>query len=323
MRLAGGVARQADPTDPCTCNCCIAQREVQVGHLACGPLVPGASDESQCGSLCTVPAEAIDTFNSLSDEVDSIRFCLLACRPMQAEPGQPCEPGAEPGATDAADGHGAQGLSAIRQLAQVGRHLNEATSDAPASSAVLQLARGQMKQAMRHAEAAGEAARTAREAYERALAVSKAMAAAAGQATVDEIKKEAGLQAAEALKVRQQYELFAREHATKAAIEAAVAYKSAKVRDLAIGRAWAHRAEQLRAASKERREWASRTKAAGKLDQAEEAEQEASALAKSAEAARQRAEAAEESAQSSDEEVAATAAMARALPADVAPPQLP
>merc|ERR1719160_1598281 len=96
----------------------------------------------------------------------------------------------------------------------------------------LPMAKGDMIAAMMHAKAAGEAARLAKETYEQVMAAPRRAAEEAGKATMDEIKREAGEQAKEALLIRLKYEEKAKNSAIKKAIGKAMAYRKAVDRDL-------------------------------------------------------------------------------------------
>merc|ERR1719265_2966424 len=93
-----------------------------------------------------------------------------------------------------------------------------AQQQAPGGGISLPLAKGDMIAAMMHAKAAGEAARIAKETYEQVMAAPRRAAEEAGKATMDEIKREAGEQAKEALLIRLKYEEKAKNTAIKKAL---------------------------------------------------------------------------------------------------------
>merc|ERR1719410_556755 len=109
-----------------------------------------------------------------------------------------------------------------------------------------------MERARSQAQAAGDAARLAKQSYDRISASTKAMANAAAQATAVELWKAAQAQAQEALELRRKFENNARSKATMEAIKAALIYKKAQVRDMQTAAAWDTRAKQFAAAAAER-----------------------------------------------------------------------
>merc|ERR1719410_1719656 len=109
-----------------------------------------------------------------------------------------------------------------------------------------------MERARSQAQAAGDAARLAKQSYDRIAASTKAMADAAAQATAVELWKAAQAQSQEALDMRRKFENQARSKATMEAIKAALLYKKAQVRDMQTATAWETRAKQFAAAAAER-----------------------------------------------------------------------
>lgn len=263
-RSAGALAGRAkDQVAACSCDCCVAGKDVQAsrgdGHV-CQPRAE-RPDNAGCQAVCQATDEVVAAFQSKSDQVDYARYCLAACSPTDDE-----EVDMLCMAVGLGHGRVAGNRSATARpelaAAEVGSKVSQGTQqEAPVSAAVIQLARGEMLQAKRHAVTAGESARAAREAYEAIVANGDYMGRAAAKATVDAMRKEAGMQAKRALKIRQKWEDGVRHGAAKAAINAAVVYQNAKQRDMLLAGEWQTRAGQFASA-------ASASETAGQEDEA-------------------------------------------------------
>mmetsp|Transcript_28128 Transcript_28128/g.86283 ORF Transcript_28128/g.86283 Transcript_28128/m.86283 type:complete len:256 (+) Transcript_28128:6-773(+) len=221
----------------------------------------------------------------------------------------------------------------------VARRAEAGADNGPGAAAALVLAKGEMEKARSQAQAAGQAARLARQSYEYIEASARAMAKAAAEQTLDEVRKAASEQAEEALKIRQRYEESAKENATEAALKAAKVYRKAKLRDMGIAQIWARRARQFDVAAREREDVAAEDAALAegyKRGQAPAMERkyalkarqemdEAEAYSQGAESARAQADKLMKGNAWYDwaEQAAAANALAKALPPGVAPPPVP
>lgn len=198
--------------------------------------------------MCQATDDVVAFFQSTSSQVDYARYCLAACSPTDDdEVDQLCL-----AAGLGQGGAGNRSAAAKPELvaAALDSKVSQGTEQAPpVSSAVIQLARAEMLQAKKHAMTAGASAKAAREAYEAIKSNAEKMGLAAGKATVDEMRKEAGRQAKRALTIRQKWEDGVRLNAAKAAIAAAVVYQNAKGRDMLLAGAWQGRAGQFASAA--------------------------------------------------------------------------
>jgi hypothetical protein len=195
--------------------------------------------------------------------VDYTSFCFSACHPE----GRSFESDAGCVENDAGDGDSVPSQSALNSasamsmrapvdqaMTQTAQLLRQAPDN---SGAVLPLAKSQMIEAMIKAKAAGEAAMIAKESYERILRSSRQAAEEAGKATIKEIKREAGEQAKLAVEIRERYEAAAKENARKAAIGIAKVYKDALTKTQGIAALWAERANEYGTAAAQRKKMAS------------------------------------------------------------------
>jgi hypothetical protein len=139
-------------------------------------------------------------------------------------------------------------------MTQTSQELKQAPIDNEA--ALLPLAKAQMIEAMTKAKAAGEAAMIAKESYERILRSSRTAAVEAGKATLKEIKREAGEQAKLAVEIRMRYEAAAKENARKAAVGIAKVYKDALLKTQGVAALWAERANEYGTAAGQRKKMA-------------------------------------------------------------------
>merc|ERR1719329_1142994 len=122
----------------------------------------------------------------------------------------------------------------------------------PGAGASMSLAKGEMMQAKIHAEMAGEAARIAKEAFEKVVRSAKSMSDAAAMAALDEVKHEAALQAKDAANIRNTWENDAKKTAQNAAVAVAMVYKKAMVRDQALANIFQERAFEYAGAAAQR-----------------------------------------------------------------------
>jgi len=306
-----------------------------------------------CSVTCKVPdSEARARFDATSGEVDYARYCPSFCRTFgvgqEAASDDALLCAAETSVTQGSASGQAQQPSAW-QLELLSHGAGTAAGPAPApaqadvseevTDAILDLAKTQMEEARRHAEAAGAGAKTAREAYEATLATSSTMGTAAGKAMFEQIRRAAGEQASAVLRERRRYEDAARVKAMKASQEAAMVYRKAKIRDLALADTWVERADQFKQASESRERLAEddAMQAEQYLDdhddeaandykaKAREEMVQSDTFSEEADAAKKQAEAIVAGAAWYDEamQAAAASAMAAALPPDVAPVPLP
>lgn len=272
------------PAQPCTCDCCLAQKEVHASGEdggeapACAPrgavargavgddgfeaLAVDGGGDGGCAQVCEVPEEDRASFESRSGEVDYARYCLWSCRPGEdAEPsahgsagvttGLLCV-GAGPDDGDGSDDveQGDANSNAPGHVASgaVGLHAAAAAqADQEAADGIVtqKIALGELRRAKMQAESAGQAAHLAEEAYMHVLHSSSAMAEAAGKATMEEVQKEASRQAEQALLVRRNYEKDAQKKATAAAIQAAQRYAEAKADAMSTAGKWKARSEDF------------------------------------------------------------------------------
>jgi len=122
------------------------------------------------------------------------------------------------------------------------------------TDAVLSLAKNNMLQARRHAQAAGASARAARKAYEIGLKSATAMGKAAANQTLAAIRKAAGEQAWEALQLRRHDVESLQVSGMKIGRAAADVYYKAKYRDEEVAKTWDQRAGEFQATAAERRQ---------------------------------------------------------------------
>jgi len=244
-------------TAACTCDCCLTQRDSPPNGVTCSPRSITASgalgDDGGCSSTCQVPEDGIQAFDSRTGEIDLSRYCMASCRPGSLSLNMLCVARTSSDA-DMPRGEGSlYGPWRAQPIAAHAVHAKAAKTKAGADNgAMLTLAKGQMERARSQAQAAGDAARIAKQSYDRIAASTKAMADAAAQATAVELWKAAQAQSQEALDMRRKFENQARSKATMEAIKAALLYKKAQVRDMQTATAWETRAKQFAAAAAER-----------------------------------------------------------------------
>lgn len=209
----------------------------------------------------------------------------------------------------------------------------------PGAGASLSLAKGEMMQAKIHAEMAGEAARIAKEAFEKVVRSAKSMSDAAAMAALNEVKHEAALQAKDAANIRNTWENNAKKNAQNAAVAVATVYKKAMVRDMGLANQFQQRAFEYAGAAGQRQAMANgfaaqaedmRTRNQFALTkkyvlQAHQAMDQAQAFARDATAANKNAKDIMGSMlwYNYAEKAAAANTLAANTPPDVAPPVLP
>lgn len=247
----------------CTCDCCLTQRDApQFGStgpsgVTCSPRSITASgalgDDGGCSSTCQVPEDGIQAFDSRTGEIDLSRYCTASCQPGSLSLNMLCVSRSSSDA-NMPRGDGLYGPWRAQPIAAHAVHAKAAKTKSGMgdNGAMLTLAKGQMERARSQAQAAGDAARLAKQSYDRIAASTKAMADAAAQATAVELWKAAQAQSQEALEMRRKFENNARSKATMEAIKAALIYKKAQVRDMQTAAAWDTRAKQFAAAAAER-----------------------------------------------------------------------
>lgn len=370
-----GTQGSEDAVSACSCDCCIAQ-PIAAGSLVC---VPRAGDVATpagtggCAVTCRVPdEEARAHFDAVSGEVDYARYCPSSCASFKAgqEPafsGEALLCAASAAVAAAMAARDAQGAAALAQgrvaapmllppgAPQAFQLLSRSAATAlvagpapaPAAAslaekvtdAVLNLAKSEMEEARRHAEAAGAGAKAAREAYEATLATSSAMGTAAGKAMFKQVRRSAREQASEVLRDRRKYEDSARLNAMKASQDAAMVYRKAKQRDTSLANTWGERAIQFKEASRERETRAEDDAlqaqsymdnhdleaANGYKAKAQDEMEQADMFGKQARAAEEQGNAIAEGASWYDEAMQAAArfALVDAMPPDVPPPPPP
>lgn len=339
----------------CTCDCCLAQQArgsaSGTAGLECSPLSgPGIAEQSaaaaasidhECAAqeACAARDGLLRAFDARGSAVDYARFCLQACRPINvdllcvttaapARPAVPRRPSQLAVASSTATAMGASVRTA--EKAQM--------SPAAQSSAIL-LAKGAMLEAKLEAQAAGKAAMIAKESFEEVMRSSTYTASEASTATLDQVKREAGEQSKEALLIRLKYEENAKQAAIKKAIAAAQIYKDALTRDQTIAGTWQLRATEYATAAAQRKHMAMEFGAqAGKyradsdwssareyIVQAHQAMDQAGDFARKSKAAHEQANAVQagNSWYIYAEQAAAANMLAKSMPPDVPPPDMP
>lgn len=221
---------------------------------------------------CAVdPDEALQRFDSKSTVIDYARFCNLDCRPAEDVVETQCV-SADDDTAPAEQQHDSAGTPPqVPSAASLAAPVVTAGDKMPVENAMTQagvetssgqpagggpslpLAKGDMLEAMVHAKAAGEAAREAKQAYEKVLRAARVAAEASGKAVIAEIKREAGEQAKDALIVRKNYEAAAQKNAINAALGIAKVYKNALLRDQGIAGTWSMRSAEYAAAAGQRK----------------------------------------------------------------------
>lgn len=343
LRSTVGGSSTQEPDEQaasCSCDCCLTVLEEQAnssiarGDIKCAPRAsaPAFTDgDGGCKDVCDASDGANKAFNALSGKVDYSRFCLSACHPGDDEVNMLCVDGQAEGQEDKRANTGFS-----QQRVQVNQ---QAASQAPGNKAALFAAREEMQRARAHALAAGEAARTAREAYEYLARIPPAAAQKVARETMNEIKHEAAVQSRTALVLRMQYEQNSRETALKAAYNAALPYKKSLLESVNVARQWHDRETQFMAAADQRQgiadeaeKFAARAKMNNNWASARDYAMKAQQMTSVAASFRKSAEAAGEEAKKIDqtapwyiyaEEAAAKVALVTSMPTDVAPPTLP
>lgn len=225
-----------------------------------------------------------------------------------------------------------------KAMAQIGAQVISGAAGASESALVL-LAKQKMQSAEMQAEAAGRAAFTARTAYERLKLSIDEMAVEASEATLHEIKTEAGQTSKKALEIRLAYEENAKKTAIKNAQAAAKVYADAMTRDMTLSNVWQERAGQFATAANQREQMAMTFAAeaetyrkGGQLDLAKQrivlahqAQDQAAAFAADAESAHKQAQQIANGKTFYEYAKRASAAfmLAKSMPHDVAPPPMP
>lgn len=303
-------------------------------------------------AVCTAPEEIRAKYSMESGSLDYSRYCNSACQPADttlnlvctdadpdAAPTLPASPSVPTAPTVKAMANAVGRAPAEQAMTQTGLAVKSAQPNFVIGAADLPLAKGDMIQAMIHAKAAGEAARIAKESYERILRSSRQMAEAAGKATLNEIKREAGEQAKQALLIRLNYESTAKTNAANAAIAAAMPYKQALNRDAVLAGTWQIRSGEFARAAADRKSFAlaqaadaERLRKLSEWDlardrilQAHQAMDQAQAYAGSAESAHKQAVSINNNIKwyIYAEQAAAANMLAKSMPPDVPPPAMP
>lgn len=319
--------------------------------------------DGDCGAQCAAPESLVKKFHSQGSSVEYERFCLSACSPgssavnvLCVDAGNDDDDGQGAGAANG-QGQGVDAASVPQKAVPVearaadlqramAQTMSEAASSAraetqqvPAGGISLPLAKGDMLAAEQHAKAAGEAARIAKETYEQVMAAPRSAAEEAGKATLSEIKREAGEQAKEALLIRLKYEEKAKNTAIKKALAKAMVYHNAMNRDLDFVSTWEKRANQFAAAAGQRKgmamadaaqankykkleEW---TLAREWILQAHQAMSQAKEFARTSQSAYEQAVAINKGIKwfIYAEQAGAANMLAKSMPADVPPPDMP
>jgi len=200
-------------------------------------------------------------------------------------------------------------------------------------------AKAGMMEAMVHAKAAGEAAARSKTAYELVRRSAREAAEAAGRATLDEIKREAGEQARKAKTIREKYEAAAKANAQKAAVGLAKVYKDSMIKAQQVAGMWGLRSAEYANAANQREGMAAdlaktahdyvntseHGEAQDYLLQAQQAMRQASAFGTEAENAHKTATKINDSLKwyVYAEQAAAANVLQAAMPPDVSPPSMP
>eukprot|EP00927_Polykrikos_kofoidii_P028300 TRINITY_DN24732_c0_g2_i1.p1 TRINITY_DN24732_c0_g2~~TRINITY_DN24732_c0_g2_i1.p1 ORF type:complete len:587 (+),score=92.77 TRINITY_DN24732_c0_g2_i1:74-1762(+) len=351
----------------CSCDCCMTVREETARGLSeterraaafgniCAPRVQVDSN-SDCPSSCSATQSVAEQLEAEGTQVDYSRFCTNHCRAASEEVQLLCIPVddvvQEVVATEemVVEGRPAVPLEGGSVSSAIPTNVAVASTagivpliaPGPLPDVQLRLAQSEAAAARSHAIAAGQAAKKAREAYEAILQVSTATARDASEAALKQLKREASLQADQAVLARVSFVNKAQADAAKAAYEAADVYDKARQRDMVYAKEWEDRAMQLGAAATERdrvartasteatfhrqlRSLASDKQALYLAAAAKRSEDDASTLRKKAEVAWF--QAAEIRNRSfwyiAAEKAAAASAVAKNLPSGVPPPPLP
>lgn len=331
------------PTAACGCDCCVSQRSRETNApaanaqslVACMPrasaLVPGggAAQESAdggCSGICTVPEESWANFQSRTGEVDYTRYCLESCRPATKDMNELC--------ADLDSAAVAPPIALAASSANVSRKAAQPL-DADEGAAAIVLAKGEMERAKAQAQAAGMAAKVARQSYEHVIATSQFLAVAAANETVEDIKRAAGEQAREALQMRLEYEKASKMKGLLVAANITATYQQKQKHLIDLARQWEDISKEFDAsaeaslAAEEDIElgpkpttWEARLR---NTIQIEEAKAESAAFTDKASNARANAERLRQMGVFDTKAVytAAKNAMAKSMPPDVAPPPLP
>lgn len=249
---------------PCSCDCCLIEQEDQavqsaVGALKCAPRSAAFAQtdaDSGCSDTCMLPTEMRAAYESENGEADYSRYCMSQCKPVGAKLHELCVDGSLVQEASATEEKKPESVAKPKQaMAQVGSEV--ATQAAGASEqALVLLAKQKMEEAKLQAVAAGNAAYTARTAYERLKLAQDEMSVLAAKTTLDEIKAEAAQQSKKALNIRLAYEKNAQATATKNAVAAAQVYAKAMTRDQALAGVWQERAGQYATAANQREKMA-------------------------------------------------------------------
>jgi len=353
--------RLRDSAPECTCDCCVALAEVHgvAGNdesnngPACGPRsgagIPGGAvgdGDGGCSTTCGVNEYQAAFLDARGNEVDYSLYCLKSCRPAGPTTGFLCASksdsdlealpkmatGTNAGATSGSSG------SSQNAMTQISGKVQASTDDDPGQAALI-MAKSEMEAAQQQAISAGAAAKVAKQSYEYVLRSARAAAEASGRATIADIRKEAGLEAGRALLARQKYEAEAKEKASKAAVAAAMVYKKAQVRDIAIATTWNQRAAEYSTAAGQRKamaqDFARQAEGARAIKQWDRAQQYMVSAHQSMDQAAEFAAKAEGAHKQAFEiqkgvlwynyaaQAMAATVLAKSMPVDVAPPPMP
>jgi len=317
--------------------------------LKCSPKgAVGPAGDNSCPDQCAADPLAEESQTDPTHTVDYTSFCFTRCHPegKGLDVDSQCLENVDVASDEVSPQPALSSLysaSAISMRAPVDQAMTQTAQQlrqAPDNSgAVLPLAKAQMIEAMTKAKAAGQAAMIAKESYERVMRSARQAAVEAGKATIKEIKREAGEQAKMAVQIRERYEAAAKENARKAAIGIAQVYKDALMKTQGIAALWAERANEYGTAAGQRKKMASDLaseafKYGANQDfnmardanmQAHQAMDQAAAFAKTAKSSWDQSVAINNGLKwyAYAEQAAAANMLAKAMPPDVPPPDLP
>jgi len=183
--------------------------------------------------------------------VDYYQFCLVECRPVEHIINSQC---ANPETVEVVERKKA--LEKAHSQAIAAMHDSQNFLRGKAKREIepnLSLAKGEMLKARMQAQAAGDAARKAKEIYELVLRSAREASEEAGRATIAELRREAGEQAKKSLDARNAYEAAAHKNASNAAVGIAQVYKDALMKAQTVAGTWGLRASEYATAAAQRK----------------------------------------------------------------------
>lgn len=243
-----------------------APRSLAAAHVELGGCPAGPSECTSKPAEELVEGEGVAPANV----TDYTNFCYVSCRPEGAHLNDLCveadneEAGSitEQAANDPSARKARAAAAMSLMHSPVARAMTQFTARrqpaaaADMSGALLPLAKGQMIEAMIHAKAAGQAAMLAKESYEQVLRSARVSATEAGKATIAEIRRESAEQAKEAVLIRERYEAAAKASAIKAALKIAQVYKDAMGKAQGVASMWSDRSMEYATAAAQRKKMA-------------------------------------------------------------------